>query len=126
TTLFRSGVEFLDETSVQDVSFAESGARFAISRKGETAQVSARFLVDATGPRGCLHTLLGLKEAPFQFLTCTVGLYTHFRSVRHFEALVQSSEAPPYPVDNAALHHVFPGGWIWVLRFNNGITSAGV
>jgi FADH2 O2-dependent halogenase len=28
-------------------------------------------------------------------------------------------------VDDAALHHVFPGGWIWVLRFNNGITSAG-
>jgi FADH2 O2-dependent halogenase len=24
------------------------------------------------------------------------------------------------------LHHIFPGGWIWVLRFNNGITSAGV
>ena len=34
-------------------------------------------------------------------------------------------EAPPYPPDDAALHHVFPGGWIWVLRFNNGITSAG-
>ncbi len=33
---------------------------------------------------------------------------------------------PPYPVDDAALHHVFPGGWIWMLRFNNGITSAGV
>jgi FADH2 O2-dependent halogenase len=24
------------------------------------------------------------------------------------------------------LHQVFPGGWIWILRFNNGITSAGV
>jgi FADH2 O2-dependent halogenase len=24
------------------------------------------------------------------------------------------------------VHHVFDGGWIWVLRFNNGITSAGV
>ena len=34
-------------------------------------------------------------------------------------------ETPPYPPDAAALHHVFPGGWIWVLRFNNGITSAG-
>jgi tetracycline 7-halogenase / FADH2 O2-dependent halogenase len=34
--------------------------------------------------------------------------------------------APPYPVDDAALHQVFPGGWIWILRFNNGITSAGV
>jgi FADH2 O2-dependent halogenase len=29
-------------------------------------------------------------------------------------------------VDDAAVHHVFEGGWIWVLRFNNGITSAGV
>src|SRR5213075_964570 len=36
-----------------------------------------------------------------------------------------SGEAP-YPVDDAAVHHVFDGGWIWVLRFNNGITSAGV
>src|SRR5207248_3712818 len=29
-------------------------------------------------------------------------------------------------VEDAAVHHVFDGGWIWVLRFNNGITSAGV
>ena len=33
---------------------------------------------------------------------------------------------PPYPVDAAALHHVFDGGWMWVLRFGNGVTSAGV
>jgi FADH2 O2-dependent halogenase len=32
----------------------------------------------------------------------------------------------PYPADDAAVHHVFDGGWIWVLRFANGITSAGV
>jgi FADH2 O2-dependent halogenase len=29
-------------------------------------------------------------------------------------------------VDDAALHHVFDGGWMWVLRFGNGVTSAGV
>jgi FADH2 O2-dependent halogenase len=29
-------------------------------------------------------------------------------------------------VDDAALHHVFDGGWLWVLRFGNGVTSAGV
>ncbi len=23
------------------------------------------------------------------------------------------------------MHHVFPGGWIWILRFANGLTSAG-
>jgi FADH2 O2-dependent halogenase len=32
----------------------------------------------------------------------------------------------PYPVDDAAVHHVFNGGWVWVLRFNNGVTSAGI
>jgi tetracycline 7-halogenase / FADH2 O2-dependent halogenase len=32
---------------------------------------------------------------------------------------------PPYPIDDAALHHVFDGGWMYVLRFDNGITSAG-
>ena len=36
-----------------------------------------------------------------------------------------TAEPPPYPIDDAAVHHVFPGGWIWVLRFNNGVTSAG-
>src|SRR5690606_35486269 len=35
------------------------------------------------------------------------------------------ADGAPYPPDDAALHHVFPGAWIWVLRFNNGITSAG-
>ena len=41
----------------------------------------------------------------------------------------QSSErnnTPPYPPDDAALHHVFDGGWMWVLRFSNGVTSAGI
>jgi FADH2 O2-dependent halogenase len=33
---------------------------------------------------------------------------------------------PPYPEDDAALHHVFDDGWMWVLRFGNGVTSAGV
>jgi FADH2 O2-dependent halogenase len=36
------------------------------------------------------------------------------------------AEVPPYPVNDAAVHHVFDGGWIWVLQFNNGVTSAGV
>ncbi|HYL98686.1 MAG TPA: tryptophan 7-halogenase, partial [Blastocatellia bacterium] len=51
-----------------------------------------------------------------------------FTGVRGVEDLppYASNEAPPYPPDRAALHHVFDGGWIWVLPFNNGITSAGV
>jgi FADH2 O2-dependent halogenase len=35
-------------------------------------------------------------------------------------------EGVPYAVDDAALHHVFDGGWMWVLRFGNGVISAGI
>ncbi|MBB6053777.1 NAD(P)/FAD-dependent oxidoreductase [Armatimonas rosea] len=31
----------------------------------------------------------------------------------------------PYPPDAAASHYVFPGGWMWILPFDNGVTSAG-
>jgi FADH2 O2-dependent halogenase len=59
-------------------------------------------------------------------MPATQGLYTHFNDVRRWDELHPSPESPPYPVDDAAMHHVFEGGWIWVLHFNNGITSAGV
>ena len=52
----------------------------------------------------------------------TSGLFAHFRNVGTWP----SAEGVPYPVENAAVHHVFNGGWVWVLKFNNGITSAGV
>jgi FADH2 O2-dependent halogenase len=51
----------------------------------------------------------------------TEALYTHFTDVRRLDKI----DNPPYPVDDAAVHHIFDGGWIWVLRFANGITSAG-
>jgi FADH2 O2-dependent halogenase len=58
------------------------------------------------------------REAPVE----TEALFAHFRDVKRID--FDDAELP-YPVDDAAVHHVFEGGWIWVLRFNNGITSAG-
>ena len=55
----------------------------------------------------------------------TCALYSHFNDVGEIGGVAESFAEAPYPVDAAALHHVFPGGWMWVLRFNNGVTSAG-
>ena len=82
-------------------------------------------MVDASGPRGFLYRALGLDEAPFRWLPLTHGIYTHFEGVERWDDLRPPNTPPPYARDDAAVHHVFPGGWIWVLRFNNGITSAG-
>lgn len=97
---------------------------------GAALGVEARLIVDATGPRGFLHKRFKLGEAEFPHLPATQSLYAHFAGVRRFaetaaDVVACGEEEMPYPVDDAALHHVFDGGWMWVLRFNNGVTSAG-
>ncbi len=91
-------------------------------------RLRARFMIDASGPGGALHRAFGLASAAFPDLPQTEGLFTHFENVRRLETMgtLSATGTPPYPPDDAALHHVFDGGWIWVLRFNNGLTSAGV
>ncbi|MCI0540105.1 MAG: tryptophan 7-halogenase [Verrucomicrobiales bacterium] len=121
------GVEYLDEVALMDAQFDRAGGRIEGERAKQRFSINARLVVDASGPRGFLHRALGLPEAKLPNLPATHGLYTHFTDVRRFADLIADSyeEVPPYPPDNAALHHIFDGGWIWVLRFNNGITSAG-
>lgn len=118
----RLGVVFYDQVTLDRLtpSWELEG-----TREGRRLALRARFLVDATGPCGFLHRKLRLDEAPFPNLPATEGLYAHFQGARRLDSFLPTDEPPPYPVDDAALHHVFDGGWIWVLRFNNGITSAG-
>lgn len=122
----RLGVEYVDEVALDAVEMSPAGARLRGSRAGAPVDVCARLVIDATGPRGFLFRALALEEEPFTRLPPTRGLYAHFRGVGRIAHVVAPDGAsPPYPPDDAALHHVFPGGWIWVLRFANGITSAG-
>lgn len=123
-----SGAEYTDHTAIESVSFGPGVAELETVRGGRRLLRRARLLVDASGPGGALHRALGLGAARFPNLPETEGLYTHFADVSRIDemGLFASAQRPPYRPDDAALHHVFPGGWIWVLRFANGVTSAGV
>ncbi len=122
-----AGSHYLDRTALNDV--AREKDRWVLSgeRAGRVFTFEASFLVDASGRGGALHAALGVRRA-VPCLPSTQGLFTHFEGVRRLDemGIPGGSEIPPYPVDDAAVHHVFPGGWIWILRFNNGLTSAGV
>jgi FADH2 O2-dependent halogenase len=116
------GVAYCDEVQVGAVREG-GGWRLALSG-GSERQVCVKFVVDASGPRGVMHWALGLEELPLPGYPATSALYSHFSGVTEFEGYRPAGA--PYPVDDAAVHHVFEGGWIWMLRFNNGLTSAGV
>ncbi|MGA8672450.1 MAG: NAD(P)/FAD-dependent oxidoreductase [Terracidiphilus sp.] len=119
------GVTYLDEVKFDHFVCRETGAILSGFRHGATLSIEAQFLIDATGPRGLLHNALGLGESPLPHFPSTQALYSHFSGVTR-PVPTSRSESAPYPPEDAAVHHVMDGGWIWVLRFNNGITSAGI
>lgn len=120
------GTDYFDETNLTAAEFDEDGASLTGSRQGQVITLRARFVVDASGPRGFLQRALGLNESDFPNYPATQALYSHFTGVKRWDELFFGTERPPYAPDDAAVHQVFPGGWMWLLRFNNGITSAGV
>ena len=124
----REGAETLDRTEVRLAGFENGAAVLETKRLGRERTLRARLLVDATGPGGFVQRSLSPGRSDFPGLPATSGLYAHFTGVHRVDemGIDASSEVPPYPPDDAALHHVFDGGWIWVLRFNNGVVSAGV
>ena len=121
-----AGVEYFDEVELRSADESAGEVRLEGARYGKKLAYSARFVVDATGPRGFLHKAFALREIALPDFPQTEALYTHFSGVRRIEEIEPGGETPPYPIDDAAVHHVFDGGWIWVLRFGTGITSAGV
>ena len=122
------GVEYMDETVLERFSPGVGGSALEGMRRGRRIRVRAQFVIDASGPRGFLHRALHLDELPFPGLPATEALFAHFTDVRRLDdGLVPAhEEEPPFSVDDAAVHHVFEGGWIWVLRVGHGVTSAGV
>jgi tetracycline 7-halogenase / FADH2 O2-dependent halogenase len=122
------GVDYCDRTALHEFADDGSEVRLRGQRDGRAVDFRARFVVDASGPRGFLHRALGLPEAELPGFPATQSLYNHFTGVRRLDETAhgRTDGEPPYPIDDAAVHHVFDGGWVWVLRFNNGVTSAGV
>jgi FADH2 O2-dependent halogenase len=122
------GVDYIDEFVFRSLTQSSTHIDITGTREEKSIDIIARFVIDASGPRGFLHRALALREQDLPAYPATQALYGHFVGVSRLEdqSFGRNSEIPPYPIDDAAVHHVFDGGWVWVLQFNNGVTSAGI
>ncbi len=120
-------VELWEDTELGRIEVGGDGARLWGRRGGRAIELRARLLIDASGPGGFLSRHLPIPPAPVA--TDSRLVFGHFAGVRLFPEVAVAAGAAmppgPYPDDLAALHHVFPGGWMYVLRFDHGVTSAG-
>jgi FADH2 O2-dependent halogenase len=123
-----AGIPFFDRTEITGLTGGEPW-RLNGERDGEALVVTADFIIDASGEGGFLARQLGIPLDPDRMRTASRAVFGHFTGVQSWQTLLESRGAKTadhtFACDDAALHHVFDGGWMYVLRFNNGVTSAG-
>ncbi len=84
-------------------------------------KVRARYIVDASGQSAVLARLLDLKEKPPRLKLNTRCLFTHMIDVKPYDDLPIPTGIPRMPERwyNGTCHHIFDGGWVWVIPFDN-------
>lgn len=128
TEAVAAGVPLWEQTDITHLEQHAQGWRLAGQHDGQGVEIHARFLIDATGEGQLTARTLGLRNRVSEFHTYSRAVFAHFRNLPPWRAVMQqpaSYAEHPYPIDDAALHHLFPEGWMWQLPFNNGVTSAG-
>jgi FADH2 O2-dependent halogenase len=117
-TAVKYGVEARLATKITDVEIDPD--RGALLRSDSGEEFRASYVVDGSGFRSPLAERFGLRENPTRARTNTRALFTHMIGVRPFdESPTAQRHQQPSPWHNGTLHHVFDGGWMWVIPFDN-------
>ncbi|MFN2601401.1 MAG: NAD(P)/FAD-dependent oxidoreductase [Gemmatimonadaceae bacterium] len=120
-----AGVTYLDRVNLASANFASDAVYLSGGRDGEGFELRANFLIDASGPGGFLARQLSIPSGIEQTETRSALVFGHFDDVRLMNDLLPGMPEGPYPDDWAAVHHVIDEGWMYSLRFDDGVTSAG-
>ena len=134
----KQGVRVLEGVRVVGAE-RENGWRLALSREdadasstdvpGGSLSVRADFVIDASGGASPLHQAVQLTDASESLATRSRALFSHFEGVDTWQTICSAAggslDDHPFPADDAALHHLTPEGWFWMLRFDHGVTSVG-
>lgn len=120
-----AGVDYRDRVELTSAVIAPDGVRLAGTRAGASLALHAAFVVDASGPGGFLARQLAIPSALDATETRSALVFSHFEGVRSLRDVQPSLPDGPYPDDRAAVHHLIDEGWLYSLRFDHGVTSAG-
>ena len=109
------------------------GASGVLLRSDGGEEFRAEYLVDGSGFRSPVAEALGLRDQPTRARHHSRALFTHMLGVTPFDdAEAARPHNQPSPWHNGTLHHVFDGGWLWVIPFDNhegsrnGLCSVGL
>jgi FADH2 O2-dependent halogenase len=105
-------------TRIADVEIDPDAGAVLRTETGE--EFRASYVVDGSGFRSPLAEKFELRDTPTRAKTHSRCMFTHMVGVRPFDqAPAAKRHDQPNPWHNGTLHHVFDGGWLWVIPFDN-------
>ena len=120
-----AGVDYRDRVNLTSADVTSDSVRVSGTRNDTAFDLRTNFLIDASGPGGFLAQHLSIPSGLQQTETRSALIFSHFDGVRLMSDVVPGMPAGPYPDDWAAVHHLIDEGWMYSLRFDDGVTSAG-
>jgi FADH2 O2-dependent halogenase len=117
-TAVKYGVTLRQQTDITDVSVDEN----CVTLKTKSGQeFKAKYVVDAGGFRSPFAEKFQLREKPNKRRTHSWSLFTHMVGVKPFEECLEKGQSHGMPErwSQGTLHHIFDGGWMWVIPFDN-------
>jgi FADH2 O2-dependent halogenase len=120
-----AGVDYRDGVDVTSADVASDSVHLEGNRNGIPFELRANFVIDASGPGGFLARQLSIPSGLQDTETRSAIVFSHFDGVRLMSDVAPGMREGPYPDDWAAVHHLIDEGWMYSLRFDDGVTSAG-
>ena len=120
-----AAVDYRDQVELTSADITNDFALLRGRRDGTPFELQASFVVDASGPGGFLARQLSIPSALEKTETRSAIVFSHFEGVQMMRDVVPGLPDGPYADDWAAVHHVIDEGWMYSLRFDDGVTSAG-
>ncbi len=126
------GAEYFDETSIETLDFRDNGVSLHCVNNNEECIFEAQFIIDASGYKSVLskHFGLAIPQEDLDVPLKTRSIFTHFNNIGELEDAMPCDKAfldrAPVSRHRSTQHHCFEGGWLWLIRFDNGIASVGL
>lgn len=118
STALKYGAVYRDKVDVQDFDIREDGV---VLRADTGEEFHARYLVDGSGHKSPVASKLGLRDAEPLLRTHSRTIFTHMIGVQRYDDTLAEDEKPHLSRQwyEGTLHHVFDGGWFWIIPFDN-------
>lgn len=117
-TAISYGVVYRDLTKVEDIDFHQDGVQI---QTDQNETYYGRFLVDSSGFGSLIAKKFELREKTTHLKTNSRAIFTHLNGIRPYDECLKNSDSLEHrrKWHEGTLHHVFNGGWMWIIPFKN-------